>query len=196
MKLNKSRSENRFAFQSHFKVTFGQIQGFHYRDVFRDKFKTMQKQTAAIASNRGNTIWQDLTASSAEWHHKLCLNQEDLDTSRISSGGSNQSLSESALNTTTSSDSGVPNLAVDWYWVLGCRDQAAKQPLHLKCSALAPVSLKPLLLSAKSAVIGQLTHAWASTPNNNRAAVLNQLLCAKLATNDANVWHDDLVWCH
>ena len=34
----------------------------------------------------------------------------------------------------------------------------------------------------KSALIGQLTHAWASTANINRVAVLNKFLCAKLAT--------------
>lgn len=35
-----------------------------------------------------------------------------------------------------------------------------------------------------SPLIGQLTYAWASTANNKGAAVLNQLLRAKLA-----VWH-------
>ena len=35
-------------------------------------------------------------------------------------------------------------------------------------------------LNTQSALIGQLTQAWASTSNNNRGAVLNQFLCAKL----------------
>ena len=42
---------------------------------------------------------------------------------------------------------------------------------------LAPVSLRPLLLNTQSTLIGQLTHAWASTANNNRAAVLNLCKC-------------------
>ena len=35
-------------------------------------------------------------------------------------------------------------------------------------------------------------------PDNNKAAVVNQLLCAKLAvgTYYAIMWHGDVVWCH
>ena len=36
-------------------------------------------------------------------------------------------------------------------------------------------------LSETPPVIGQLAHAWANTANNNRAAALNQFLCAQLA---------------
>ena len=36
-----------------------------------------------------------------------------------------------------------------------------------KHSVWAPVSFGPRLLNTQSAVIGQLTHAWASTANNN-----------------------------
>ena len=46
---------------------------------------------------------------------------------------------------------------------------------------------KPLLLNTQQALIGPLTHAWASTANNNRAAA---------GVNYANVWHADVVWCH
>ena len=35
-------------------------------------------------------------------------------------------------------------------------------------------------MNTKPALIGQLTHAWASTANKNRA----------------NVWHGDVLWCH
>ena len=54
-------------------------------------------------------------------------------------------------------------------------------------------------LNLHSALIGQLTHAWASTANSNRAAVLNQIFHAKLSTKckiNAKVWHGDIVWCH
>ena len=50
----------------------------------------------------------------------------------------------------------------------------------LKHSVLPPVSLRPSLLNVQSALIGQLTHAWSSTANNNWAALLNQFLGAKL----------------
>ena len=36
-------------------------------------------------------------------------------------------------------------------------------------------------LSETPPLIGQLAHAWANTANNNRAAALNQFLCAQLA---------------
>ena len=36
-------------------------------------------------------------------------------------------------------------------------------------------------LNTQSPLIGQLTHAWSSTTNNNRAAMLNQFSHAKLA---------------
>ena len=52
-------------------------------------------------------------------------------------------------------------------------------PLSMRCSVLAPVSLRPLLLNTQSPLIGQLTHAWTSTANNNRAAVPNRFLHAK-----------------
>ena len=54
-------------------------------------------------------------------------------------------------------------------------------PLCLKRSVLAPVAP---LLNSQSVLIGQLTRAWASTTNNNRAAVLNQFLRAKLAASN------------
>ena len=41
--------------------------------------------------------------------------------------------------------------------------------------------LRPLPLNTQPPPIGQLTHTWASTSNSNRAAVLHQLLRAKLA---------------
>ena len=50
---------------------------------------------------------------------------------------------------------------------------AAQFPL---VSVLAPVSLR-----TQSALIGQLAHAWPSTPINNRVAVLNQFVHGKLA---------------
>ena len=60
-----------------------------------------------------------------------------------------------------------------WFTCLCCSSVAL---LWLKHSILAPpTSWTPILL------IGQLTHAWPSTANNNRAAVLNKFLCAKLA---------------
>ena len=47
-------------------------------------------------------------------------------------------------------------------------------------------------------LIGQLTHAWASTVNNNRAAVLNQLLHVFLSRlcKCENVSYGDTVRCH
>ena len=45
--------------------------------------------------------------------------------------------------------------------------------LCLKRSVLAPVSLRPSLPNTQSALIGQLTHAWPSTANNNWIALLN-----------------------
>ena len=48
-------------------------------------------------------------------------------------------------------------------------------------SLLAPVSLRLLPLKTLSALIGQLTHAWLSSADSNRAALLNPLLCAQLA---------------
>ena len=54
--------------------------------------------------------------------------------------------------------------------------------LCLKRSVLAPVSLMPPPpLNTQPALIGQLTHAWASSASN-RAAVLNQFLRVKQAT--------------
>ena len=60
-------------------------------------------------------------------------------------------------------------------------------------SVLAPVSLKPLPLDTQSTLIGQLTHAWCSGALNNRAAVQNQVSCAKLAADCVNVWLADVV---
>ena len=54
--------------------------------------------------------------------------------------------------------------------------------LHLKHCVLASISFRPHFLNTQSGLIGQLAHAWASTANKNRAAVLNQLLHPKLAT--------------
>ena len=48
-------------------------------------------------------------------------------------------------------------------------------------SILVPVSLRLSLHDTPSPLIGQLTHGWASTANNNRAAVLDQILCVRLA---------------
>ena len=48
-------------------------------------------------------------------------------------------------------------------------------------NVLAPVSLRTTLPDTQSHLIGQLTHAWPSTTNNNRAAVLNQFRHAKLS---------------
>ena len=56
-------------------------------------------------------------------------------------------------------------------------------PQTVHCSALAPVSLRPSLLNTQSALIGRLTHAWDSSANNSRAAVLKKLLLANLAAN-------------
>ena len=46
----------------------------------------------------------------------------------------------------------------------------------------APVSLRPRLQNTQSPLIGWLTHAWTNTANINRAAVLNQVLRAKLTS--------------
>ena len=53
-------------------------------------------------------------------------------------------------------------------------------PLCVTHSLLAPVFLQAPL-NTQSALVGRLTHAWPSTAINNRAAVLNQFLLAKLA---------------
>ena len=53
--------------------------------------------------------------------------------------------------------------------------------IGLKYSVFNPVSLRPLLLNTHCPLIGQLTHAWASTASNNTAVVLNQILLAKSA---------------
>ena len=57
---------------------------------------------------------------------------------------------------------------------------AAHYPLCLIWYVLATVSLRPLLLNTRSALIGLLTHAWAGIADNNRAAAANQFLRAKL----------------
>ena len=44
------------------------------------------------------------------------------------------------------------------------------------------------VLNTRSALIGQLYHAWARNTSNNKAAVLNQFLRANLGINYANVW--------
>ena len=49
-------------------------------------------------------------------------------------------------------------------------------------SVTAPVSLRPRLPNIQSPLIGQLLHAWASTANNNRAAVPTQFLHAEIAS--------------
>ena len=56
-------------------------------------------------------------------------------------------------------------------------------PLRLKCSVLAPVSLRPLLLNTQFALIGQLIHVRASNAYDSRAASLNQFALAELAVN-------------
>ena len=53
---------------------------------------------------------------------------------------------------------------------------------------------KTRLWKTQSALIGQFTHAWPSTPNNNRSDVLNQFLPAKQATRHklrkcVTLWH-------
>ena len=51
--------------------------------------------------------------------------------------------------------------------------------------------LHPFPKSPFSPLIGQLKHAWPSTANNNRAAVMDRFLQAKLASEArdcANVW--------
>ena len=66
--------------------------------------------------------------------------------------------------------------------------------LSLKRLVLAPVSLRPPLLSP---TMGLLKHAWASITNNDRAVVLNQFLHTKLDAKGmdfANVWHGEVVW--
>ena len=58
----------------------------------------------------------------------------------------------------------------------------------------------PPSLNTQSALIGQLTYAWASTATNNKAAVLNQLFCAKLAARhklnckckSVTLWHSEM----
>lgn len=57
------------------------------------------------------------------------------------------------------------------------------------CFFKAPPSWTP------SYLIGQLTHTWTSTANNNRAAGLNQFKSI-LGINHANVWLCDIVGCH
>ena len=47
--------------------------------------------------------------------------------------------------------------------------------------------LKARLLNTQSTLIGQLTHAWLSVVKHNKAAVLNQFLCAKIAAAKRNV---------
>ena len=56
-------------------------------------------------------------------------------------------------------------------------------PLCLKCCFSSSLVKPRPLLNTQFALIGQLTHAWPSTGNNNnRAAVPNLLLNVKLAT--------------
>ena len=62
------------------------------------------------------------------------------------------------------------------------------QFVQCSSSVLAPVSLRPRLLNTKPALIGQLTHTWASTANNNRAAVLHQFLRVKVAKRHKWCW--------
>ena len=73
-------------------------------------------------------------------------------------------------------------------------------PLCLKNSVLAAVSLKPLpLLNTQSPLIGQLTHTWPRTTNNNSSAEPNQDLHAKIDARRKllqNIWHGGTVWCH
>lgn len=45
-------------------------------------------------------------------------------------------------------------------------------PLLLRCSVLAPVSLRPLLLNAQSHLIGRVTRARASTPNKQQGSCM------------------------
>ena len=52
------------------------------------------------------------------------------------------------------------------------------------CSSVWDVSLRSPLQNTRSLLIGQLTHAWDSTANTNRAAVLNQFIHAKPATRN------------
>ena len=52
--------------------------------------------------------------------------------------------------------------------------------LSLKYCCCSSRLLEPPI-NTQSALIDQLTLAWPSTANNNRAAVLNQFLCDKLA---------------
>ena len=56
------------------------------------------------------------------------------------------------------------------------------------CPFLCSVFWPPLLIS-------QLTHAWASIANNNRAAVLNQFLLVKQAARH-KLCLDATCWCH
>ena len=57
------------------------------------------------------------------------------------------------------------------------------------CFFKAPPSWTP------SYLIGQLTHAWSSTANNNKIARLNQFKSI-LGINHAHVWLFDVVGCH
>ena len=57
---------------------------------------------------------------------------------------------------------------------------AAPPPSEMLCFSSCLFKAHPLL-NTLSPIIGQLTHVWASTTNNNRAAVLNQFLRAKQA---------------
>ena len=53
---------------------------------------------------------------------------------------------------------------------------AAAFPLLSEIFRFSSCLFKAPVLNTKSALIGQPTHAWASTANNYRAAVLNQFL--------------------
>ena len=59
-------------------------------------------------------------------------------------------------------------------------------------------------LNTQSALIGQLTYAWASTATNNTAALLDQWFCAKLAARyklnckckSVTLWHSVMSQSH
>ena len=61
----------------------------------------------------------------------------------------------------------------------------------------SPGSLRPRLLNTHSSLVGQLTHAWASSANNTE-----QLCWIKSSMPNyplgrcENVWHCYRVWCH
>ena len=57
-------------------------------------------------------------------------------------------------------------------------------------AALYPLSC---LFKTQSALIGQITHAWGSSANSDRAAALNQFSSAKLAINPIDVWRGDVM---